>query len=591
MQVVPTAYTAYSNLVAFCHLLLLVLASESANVTTYPFSIAMPGCPNNCGGVPIPYPFGIGPGCYLSEDFEVSCNATNDSISTPYIGRNVVILDISLSLGRARINSPISSQCYNSTNKTDEYNDWSGNLSDSPYRFNHEKNKFLVIGCDTLAYITFSNGRNYYVGGCVSRCSSLESLTNGSCSGIGCCQTAIPKGTNFISVNFDGRYNNSKVYNFSRCGYALLMEDDGFTFNTNYISTDELYGQNMSVVIDWVIGNTTCDIAKANKSSYACISDYSVCSNSASGPGYLCNCSTGYQGNPYLQGGCQDIDECANENSCSRPGKCHNTQGGCCLEIEVPMLVYEFIPNGTLFHYIHYKKQGSNISLATRLKIAQESAEALAYLHFSASPPIFHGDVKSLNILLDQNYTAKVSDFGASILAPTDEVQFVTLVQGTCGYLDPEYMQSCQLTDKSDVYSFGVVLLELLTRKPAIDFDAPEEERSLSSCFLSAMKEDRMKELLDDDIKREDDMELITEIAELAKECLNMKGDERPTMKKIVEELDRIRNLKQHPWGQEYHSQETTTLLGETADDDIEIESTKHFSLGKKAEKNIASGR
>ncbi|XP_078149929.1 wall-associated receptor kinase 3-like [Carex rostrata] len=199
---------------------------------------------------------------------------------------------------------------------------------------------------------------------------------------------------------------------------------------------------------------------------------------------------------------------------------------GCCLEVEVPMLVYEFIPNGTLYDTIHYKMQGSRISLATRLRIAHKSAEALAYLHTSASPPIFHGDVKSANILLDQNYMAKVSDFGASILAPTDEVQFVTIVQGTCGYLDPEYMQSCQLTDKSDVYSFGVVLLELLTSKPVIDFDAPKEERSLSSRFLSVMEENKMLELVDDEIKHEDDMELIRAVAELAKECLRMTYDE-----------------------------------------------------------------
>ena len=265
---------------------------------------------------------------------------------------------------------------------------------------------------------------------------------------------------------------------------------------------------------------------------------------------------------------------------------------GCCLEGEVPILVYELIPNGTLYHHIHHKKQGSHISLETRLRIAQESAEALNYLHTSASPPIFHGDVKSANILLDQNYMAKVSDFGASILVPTDEAQCVTHVQGTFGYLDPEYMKSCKLTDKSDVYSFGVVLLELLTSKPVIDFHVSEEAMSLSSRFLTAMEEGKMQELLDDEIKHEDDMELITAVAELAKECLHMKGEERPRMKQVAEELIRLSKLKQHPWGHEYYTEEPETLLSEQSQHEIEIEHTSNYlNIDKEAEESIAIGR
>ena len=108
---------------------------------------------------------------------------------------------------------------------------------------------------------------------------------------------------------------------------------------------------------------------------------------------------------------------------------------GCCLEVEVPMLVYKYIPNGTLYRLIHGGRDRDRgvprIPLALRLRIAHQAAEALAYLHSWASPPIIHGDVKTSNILLDEDYTAKVSDFGASAMAPTDEAQLVTFVQGT----------------------------------------------------------------------------------------------------------------------------------------------------------------
>ncbi|TYI39941.1 hypothetical protein ES332_A02G130000v1 [Gossypium tomentosum] len=192
---------------------------------------------------------------------------------------------------------------------------------------------------------------------------------------------------------------------------------------------------------------------------------------------------------------------------------------GCCLETEVPLLVYEFITNGTLADHLHDKLSASSLPWEMRLKVAAETAGALAYLHSATSMPIIHRDVKTSNILLDNSYTTKVSDFGASRLVPLDQTQLTTLVQGTLGYLDPEYFHSSQLTEKSDVYSFGVVLAELLTGKQALAFDRPEKERNLAIYFISSMKEDRLVEILDDGIMNEGSIQKMNQTAEVAKRC------------------------------------------------------------------------
>ncbi|KAM1561572.1 hypothetical protein ACFX1Z_004684 [Malus domestica] len=234
---------------------------------------------------------------------------------------------------------------------------------------------------------------------------------------------------------------------------------------------------------------------------------------------------------------------------------------GCCLELEVPLLVYEFVAHGTLFEHIHGKKRkGSSFSLELRLKIAAETAGALAYLHSSALMQIIHRDVKATNILLDENYTAKVSDFGASRLIPLDQTQLSTLVQGTVGYLDPEYFLTNQLTDKSDVYSFGVVLMELLTSKLALDSNRPGAERSLARFFVCLMAEDRLNEILDDDILNERNIETLKTVANLAKRCVRSEGEDRPTMKEVAMELEGMRITEKHTT--EICSEETECLLG-----------------------------
>ncbi|KAD5802479.1 hypothetical protein E3N88_13839 [Mikania micrantha] len=159
----------------------------------------------------------------------------------------------------------------------------------------------------------------------------------------------------------------------------------------------------------------------------------------------------------------------------------------------------------------------------------------------------FHTDIKSTNILLDQNYRAKVADFGTSRTVAMDQTHLTTKVQGTFGYLDPEYFQSSQFTEKSDVYSFGVVLVELLTgQKPIVSFKVGET-RSLAMCFLSAMEENRLMEIIDPRVKMEGGEDQIKRFAELANRCLNLDGRKRPRMKQVAIELELIRTSNEAP--------------------------------------------
>ncbi|KAF0932682.1 hypothetical protein E2562_011979, partial [Oryza meyeriana var. granulata] len=579
-----------------------------------------PWCPRTCGGVGIEYPFGVGPICSLSDGFSLEC--VDDTPQLRLGGaqqEKVEVLGIDVLRGKIRATNAVSWQCLDERTGRIENSTWTGlDAAALPYRVSDEDNRLVTIG-GVFALLVGStatgSGRPVFTT-CLSAYlgNGTTAMANGSCSGVGCCEMQVPRGL----FSYRLTLANTSAYSAgnNRCSYAVVMEIAGFRFEVAYARTDEFYTRNngrVPVVLNFAAGNEMCKDARKRRrdTTYACLSDHSVCVDTLDGPGYVCNCSRGYTGNPYLPHGCigvsgglvivvisimitylvrqrraladvkrnyferhggrllyeelssrqgnaftiyteEQLEQATNgfddSNVLGRSGHATVFKGrvptaaasagsdlvvaikrckvmdernkkefgkemlilsqvnhknivkllGCCLEVDVPMLVYEYVPNGTLYQLIHGGGSAAVISFATRLRIAHESAESLAYLHSFASPPILHGDVKSSNILLDETFMAKVSDFGASILAPTDEAQLVTMVQGTCGYLDPEYMQTCQLTEKSDVYSFAVVLLELLTGKKPLCLDGPEEERSLSARFVAAMREKRVDEILDE---------------------------------------------------------------------------------------------
>lgn len=264
------------------------------------------GCQRKCGGVDIPFPFGYGPDhCMLQLAFLVQCNDTGNGVYKPFLGySDSEIINISLSSGEVRVLNTISYYCNDA-----ESRQWTWDLTGTALTFSDTANKFTVVGCRTLAYIGDSTDDTAtYKTGCVAMCRSdnmMAQLRNGTCSGMGCCQTLVPSGLRAYRVWFDQSLSASSNISESPCSYAVLMDSSNFSFSTSYVTSRELHDKQVPVVLDWaIIGYDDCDVAPT-KPDYACVSSNSRCIGAAGGQGYLCNCKEGYQGNPYRPHGCQ----------------------------------------------------------------------------------------------------------------------------------------------------------------------------------------------------------------------------------------------------------------------------------------------
>ncbi|KAF6169441.1 hypothetical protein GIB67_021444 [Kingdonia uniflora] len=217
---------------------------------------------------------------------------------------------------------------------------------------------------------------------------------------------------------------------------------------------------------------------------------------------------------------------------------------GYCSEAEERLLVYEFMPKGSLENHL-FKRISVSLAWGTRLKIAIGAAKGVAFLHGTEKPVIYR-DFKTSNVLLDSDFTAKLSDFGLAKMGPEgSETHVTTRVMGTYGYAAPEYVNTGHLTTKSDVYSFGVVLLELLTGRRAVEKARPKLEQNLvefAKPYLTSSR--RLRCIMDPKLAGQYSVKGAREVASLALKCVSLNPKDRPRMSTVVEVLDRLQNLR-----------------------------------------------
>nr|GMD99822.1 wall-associated receptor kinase 5-like [Ipomoea batatas] len=268
--------------------------------------LAMPGCKEKCGNLTIAYPFGIGkPGCYLDKPFRVYCNSSTQVATLPHLSPDLTIY--SISSDSFTIQAYGSSMDYNrSSGKNLERGDvgtFGFNLLQPHFTISNTRNKFVAVGCDVYSYLKEFRSQSI-IAGCASFCVNKERLESqpnfSSCSGYGCCQTPIQTRLDHYFVSGGHTMNtDDTIWSAKECNYNMVVEKSFDKF-------DDINCRNLDftvpMAIDWSIGNLSC--AKVKKSICG---HNAYCANSTRGEGYLCRCSQGYQGNPYLPRGCQGV--------------------------------------------------------------------------------------------------------------------------------------------------------------------------------------------------------------------------------------------------------------------------------------------
>ncbi|CAL5097549.1 unnamed protein product [Urochloa decumbens] len=240
---------------------------------------------------------------------------------------------------------------------------------------------------------------------------------------------------------------------------------------------------------------------------------------------------------------------------------------GYCVEGTQRMLVYEYVNNGNLESWLHGElSQYSSLTWLARMKILLGTAKALAYLHEAIEPKVVHRDIKSSNILIDDEFNAKISDFGLAKMLGAGKSHIATRVMGTFGYVAPEYANSGLLNEKSDVYSFGVVLLEAITGRDPIDYERPPNEVNLVDWLKMMVANRRSEEVVDPNLERRPSTKELKRALLTALRCIDLNAEKRPSMDQVVRMLDSNEPIPQeerrHRQNRTPESSETEPLRG-----------------------------
>nr|GMD53078.1 putative wall-associated receptor kinase-like 16 [Ipomoea batatas] len=566
--------------------------TAATSKTNYP--IAKPNCVDHCGNVSIPFPFGLTPDCYLNEDFLINCSTSTNGSRKPLLRQsNIDIITISVE-GQLSAMNLVARTC-----DKDDLSAWVS-FSLSKFYINQTANKFVAVGCNTIAIISGEEGEKSYQTGCIASCNRFQDVVNGNCNGIGCCQTTdMPILSSSVNLKLQNMTRNQYIVEEDDavyCSYAFVVKKDEFNFSSNML-TKKWQGEKLPLVIDWMVSKDKCNSSSVCKGNTTC--------ENYPGPdgGYRCYCNKGYQGNPYLHPGCLDIDECGDDgqNNCtSKNATCLNTLGGyncTCKE--------GYIGDGKVGCQLPIKDEckdnGKGCHSSSRVNMISLDIDECKGKNNCSKNSICINTEGGYECSCMKGYHGDgMGALGCTVISSNH--QSIGLVLGIalgtiallitvfCVYLGYRRRKSILIKEKFFMENGGLILQQKIAKGSASSgttriFTTEDLKRAtnnydqtriigqggfgivykghlLDGQIIAVKKakmmdptqveqfinENQLFKILDNNIVCEENTEELREVALLAKKCLNVKGEDRPMMKEVAVELSGLRRAAKHPW-------------------------------------------